>query len=91
MPDMDAHKAGAKGRDHRTRWDASAMEHRVLSRLMRNPYVPVEEYREEYISRTYRKAAAPMREFYALIAKTWFSDERPQNVSPIGSIFIGTE
>ena len=87
MPDVDARRAKGKGRDYRTRWDASAMEHWVLSRLMWNPYVPVEKYREEYIRRTYRKAAAPMREFYALLAKTWFSDERPTNYTddPVGN------
>ena len=63
------------------------MERWVLSRLMWNPYVPVEQYREEYIRRTYRKAAAPMREFYALIAKTWFSSDRPSNWTddPVGN------
>ncbi len=63
------------------------MEHWVISRLMWNPYVPVEEYREAYIRRTYRKAAAPMRAFYALIAQTWFSDSRPTNYTddPVGN------
>jgi len=86
-PDVDSRRAKGKGHDYRPRWDASAMEHWVLSRLMWNPYVPVEEYREAYIRRTYRKAAAPMREFYALIAKTWFSDERPTNYTddPVGN------
>lgn len=87
VPDLDNRGAKAKGHDYRPRWDASAMEHWVISRLMWNPYVPVEEYRDEYIRRTYRKAAAPMREFYALIAKTWFSDERPTNYTddPVGN------
>ena len=86
-PDVDSRRANGKGHDYRPRWDASAMEHWVLSRLMWNPYVPVAEYREEYIRRTYRKAAAPMREFYALLAKTWFSDERPTNYTddPVGN------
>lgn len=87
VPDVDCRRANGKGTDYRTRWDASAMEHWVISRLMWNPYVPVETYREEYIRRTYRKAAAPMREFYALIAKTWFSDGRPTNYTddPVGN------
>ena len=79
MPDVDCGGGKGASRDYRLRWDASAMEHWVLSRLMWNPYVPVGKYREEYIRRTYRKAATPMREFYALIAKTWFSDSRPTN------------
>ena len=79
VPDTDSRNAKKKKRDYRTMWDASAMEHWVISRLMWNPYVPVETYREEYIRRTYRKAAKPMREFYGLIAKTWFSDGRPTN------------
>ena len=87
MPDADCRKRNGKGPDYRLRWDASAMEHWVLSRLMWNPYVPVEKYREEYVRRTYRKAAAPMREFYALLAKTWFSDARPTNYTddPVGN------
>jgi hypothetical protein len=87
MPDVDTRGKKGKGYDYRLRWDASAMEHWVLSRLMWNPYVPVERYREEYIRRTYRKAAAPMREFYALLAKTWFSDARPTNYTddPVGN------
>ncbi len=87
MPDMDCRKTSGKGAAYRLRWDASAMEHWVLSRLMWNPYVPVEQYRDEYIRRTYRKAAAPMREFYALLAKTWFSDSRPTNYTddPVGN------
>ena len=86
-PDMDGRTAQGKGKDYRPLWDASAMERWVLSRLMWNPYVPVEQYREEYIRRTYRKAAAPMREFYALIAKTWFSSDRPSNWTddPVGN------
>lgn len=79
IPDMDNRGKTGKGADYRTRWDASAMEHWVLSRLMWNPDVPVEKYREEYVVRTYRKAAAPMREFYALLAKTWFSDGAMSN------------
>jgi len=87
VPDAASSKTNGKGRDYRTRWDASAMELWVISRLMWNPYVPVEKYREEYIRRAYRKAAAPMREFYALIAKTWFSDDRPTNYTddPVGN------
>ena len=89
IPDMDSRrgKGGKTGNDFRPRWDASAMEHWVISRLMWNPFVPVEEYREEYIRRTYRKAAAPMREFYELLAKTWFSDGRPTNYTddPVGN------
>ena len=87
IPDLDNRGAKQKGSDYRGRWDASAMEHWVISRLMWNPYVPVEKYREEYITRTYRRAAAPMREFYALIAKTWFSDDVPSNYcdDPYGS------
>jgi hypothetical protein len=46
---------------------------------MWDPFRPVEEYREEFICRTYRKAAAPMRTFYALIAKSWFSDAAMTN------------
>ena len=79
IPDLDNRGAKKKGADYRLRWDASAMEHWVISRLMWNPYVPVEKYREEYITRTYRRAAAPMRELYALLAKTWFSDDVPSN------------
>ena len=78
-PDLDNRRAKGKGIDYRSDWDGSAMEHWVISRLMWNPYVPVEKYREEYIRRTYRRAAAPMREFYALLAKTWFSDDAPSN------------
>ena len=87
IPDLDNRGPKQKGADYRGRWDASAMEHWVISRLMWNPYVPVEKYREEYITRTYRKAAAPMREFYGLIAKTWFSDDLPTNYcdDPSGS------
>ena len=87
VPDLDNRGAKAKGSDYRRRWDASAMEHWVISRLMWNPYVPVERLRKEYVSRTYRKAAAPMRRFYALIAKTWFSDAVPSNYcdDPYGS------
>ena len=87
VPDADCRNPKGKGTDYRPRWDASAMEHWVLSRLMWNPYIPVERYREEYIRRTYRTAAAPMREFYALLAKTWFSDAKPTNYTddPIGN------
>ena len=65
---------GRPGYDLRPMWDASAMEQWVLSRLMWNPYVPVEAYRDEYVKRTYRKAAKPMRRFYSIIAKSWFGD-----------------
>ena len=87
VPDVDNSSSTKKSSDLRLRWDTSAMEHWVISRLMWNPYVPVEKYREEYIRRTYRKAAAPMREFYALLAKTWFSDDRPTNYTddPVGN------
>jgi hypothetical protein len=65
--------------DFRPRWDASAMEQWVLSRLMWDPFRPVEEYREEFIRRAYRQAAAPMRRFYAMIADSWFSDSAMTN------------
>lgn len=60
-------------------WDASAMEFWVLSRLMWDPRVPVEQYRAEYLARTYRKAAPPMARFYATIAESWFADPGPSN------------
>ena len=69
VPDMDSAK-----RKSRRRWDASAMEQWVLSRLMWDPFRPVQDYRDEYIRRTYRRAAEPMREFYAKIAETWYAD-----------------
>lgn len=56
-------------------WDASAIEHWVLSRLMWDPSVPVERLRDEYCERTYRKAAKPMKRLYALIAEKWFADD----------------
>lgn len=65
--------------DYRPRWDASAMEHWVISRLMWNPFRPIEEYRDEFITKAYRKAAAPMRRFYAMIAESWFSDSAMSN------------
>ena len=46
IPDLDNRGAKQKGSDYRGRWDASAMEHWVISRLMWNPYVPVEKYRD---------------------------------------------
>ena len=90
IPDLDERretKRKKNGANYSVRWDASGMEHWVISRLMWNPYVPVEDYREQYISRTYRRAAGPMREFYALLVKTWFSDAVPSNYcdDPYGS------
>ena len=66
-------------RDSTSRWDASAMEFWVLSRLMWNPYADVNRLRDEYVERTYRSAAAPMKKYYAAIAKSWFSDARATN------------
>lgn len=55
-------------------WDLSAMEHWVISRLMWNPDQSVQALRDEYCTRTYRRAAAPMKRFFALIAEKWFAD-----------------
>ena len=67
------------GVDYRPRWDASAMEHWVLSRQMWNPNVSVDAYRDYYITRTYRSAAEPMRKFYEILRKNWFSDTKMTN------------
>ena len=72
-------RGSREGYDTRTLWDASAMEQWVLSRLMWNPYASAEGLRDYYVTRTYRKSAPPMREFWNLVAQGWFSDAAMSN------------
>lgn len=55
-------------------WDVSAMEFWVISKLFWNPYQDVETLRNEYLDRTYQKAAPAMKKYYGLIRKAWYDD-----------------
>ncbi len=55
-------------------WDVSAMEFWVISKLYWNPYQDVEALRNEYLNRTYQKAAPAMKKYYGLIRKAWYDD-----------------
>ena len=57
------------------RWDASAMEHWILSRLLWDPHQEVNALRKEYLRRTYRKAAVPMGRFFKIIIDTWYASD----------------
>ena len=79
FPDQDTAK-----RKYSRFWDASAMEFWVLSRLQWNPFQDVAKLRDEYICRTYRKAAAPMARYWKIIRDAWYSD-------PAGSVWNDNE
>ena len=56
------------------KWDVSAMEFWVLTRLMWNPYQDVDALRRDYVARAYRSAAPAIGRFYGLIRKAWYAD-----------------
>ncbi len=58
-------------------WDASAMQYWLLNKLFWNPFADLDSLREEYLTRAYRKAAPQMRQYYALIRKSWFAEKTP--------------
>ena len=68
-------------RNYMGRWDMSGMEFWVLSRLYWNPYANVSALRDEYITKTYGKAAPEMKKFYSLIRKSWYDDPSPSTLS----------
>lgn len=59
------------------RWDVSAMEFWVLSKLFWNPYQEVDALRDEYLRRAYRQAAPAMRVYYAKLRQAWYDDPLP--------------
>lgn len=75
LPDQVSQR-GTTGRE---RWDVSAVEHWVLSRLMWNPYRDVEKLYDEYFTRSYRSAGPAVARFYSAIRRSWFSDRHPSN------------
>lgn len=63
--------------DYGTRWprsatfDASAIEHWVISRLMWDPNLDPEQLRDEFCKRAYRDAAKEMRAYFRLLHDSW--------------------
>ncbi len=68
--DAPAHDSGV------TRWqfDISAIEFWVISRLMWNPGIDVQQARREYCRRAYREAAAPMIRYFERLGENYRSD-----------------
>lgn len=52
----------------------SAPEFWVACKLMWNPEIPLEEYRERYFRRAFRGGAADMRVFYDALRDAWYRD-----------------
>lgn len=55
-------------------WDVSAMEFWIISNLFWNPYQDVSKLRQQFISRTFHKAAPGINKFYNIIIEAWYSD-----------------
>lgn len=62
-------------------FDVSAMEYWVISRLYWDPEQDVGKLRNAFLERTFREAAPAMKEFYELIRKSWYEDNK-------GSFFL---
>lgn len=67
--------------DFQKNWDVSGMEFWVLSKLYWNPYADVSKLRDEYLAKTYGKAAQEMKKFYELIRNSWYNDPSPSTLS----------
>ncbi len=57
-------------------FDVSGMEYWVISRLYWNPEQDVEKLRDEYLKRIFREAFEPMRTFFGVIRKSWYSNRK---------------
>ena len=70
-PDSDSERG--EGRPpHSYRWDASAMQFWIISRLYWNPEADVDDLRARYLDRVYWEAAPAMAAFYKLIRDSWY-------------------
>lgn len=66
-------------------WDASAMTMWVITRLWWNPDQDVNELRNVYLTRTFREAAKPMRDYFEMIRKSWYANTFPSVYSDDGN------
>lgn len=57
-------------------FDISGIEYWVISRLYWNPELNVNTLRDEYLKRTFRQAFTPMKRFYDMLVKSWYSSNK---------------
>ncbi len=62
-------------------WDVEGIEKWIIAKLQWNPNQDPAVLRDDYIQRTYRDAAPPMREFYKLINDSWHDASNPTTVN----------
>ena len=73
-------------------WDASAMTMWVITRLWWNPDQDVDELRNTYLTRTFREASGPMKNYFEMIRKSWYASSFPSvysdNANSMGKMYI---
>ncbi len=63
------------------RWDYEGSEKWIIAKLQWDPTLDPAALRQQYIERTFRDAAEPMRKFYRLINDSWHNEEIPGSVN----------
>ncbi|WP_442511132.1 DUF4838 domain-containing protein [Novipirellula sp. SH528] len=62
-------------------WDFDGCEKWIIAKLQWDPTLNPADLRDEYITRSYRDASAPMRQFYQLINDSWHDSTNPTTVN----------
>ena len=73
------------GHTMKSEWDANSVSAWILARLFWNPAQDPRALRDYYLERTFREAAAPMKEFYDLLDKGFRKSDgkRPNFVNTV--------
>lgn len=67
--------------DHTNSWDVDGCEKWTIAKLQWDPTLDPAALRNQYITRTYREASAPMRRFYQIINDSWHDSSNPTSVN----------
>ncbi|MDF1754529.1 MAG: DUF4838 domain-containing protein [Verrucomicrobiales bacterium] len=79
---IHAHCEGYPGdSEELSRWDFEGSEKWIIAKLQWDPTLDPAALREQYINRTFRDAAEPMRKFYQLINDSWHDAKNPNSVN----------
>ncbi|WP_417738415.1 DUF4838 domain-containing protein [Rosistilla oblonga] len=62
-------------------WDVDGCEKWAIAKLQWDPTLDPAALRDEYITRTYREASEPMRQFYQIINDSWHDSSNPTTVN----------
>ncbi|QDU93450.1 DUF4838 domain-containing protein [Lignipirellula cremea] len=82
MGGIHAHCEGYPGDvDALNSWDYEGSEKWIMAKLQWDPSQDPAALREQYIQRTFRDAAGPMRAFYQLINASWHDPKNPTTVN----------